>query len=504
MTKKAAFLLFSFTALRLLLAFVWPAGIDEAYAISISPDWSLSYFDHPPAVFTIAGLAHLASGSNSASILRIPFVLLGTASAWLIYDITRRAYDSSAAFWALAWYSIAPFFLISAGLFVVPDGPLNFGLLATLWILLPGILEPKYKLEPFRYGAAGIFLAISLASKYQAVAFVASIGIFTLLNKKNRAWLRSPAIFTTIIIGLAGLIPVLIWNGSHDWISFGFQSGRAGTTGLQLFPLNFLTILVGQMAYLLPGTWIVAMACSLKGVSKAKSSADSLFSWLTIVLPLAFLLIALVSERSLPHWSMGGFLFGFPLVGQWTSRQAQTHLIIIKKVWASAALLLSIAAIGVGLQFKDAIFTKAIFKEPPSIDRNWQLQDWGSLPKLWNDFGKPANIVTRSWMVGAKAGYTLGPRAKILPLNDPRHYQFMAAPNQSGYLAIEPIDPRINEKEAIKAFSDLLVSNGWEPQGEPAIVEQRSQNYSRFKIIGIGVRRAAGSQGQGTGLNPNG
>ena len=107
-------------------------------------------------------------------------------------------------------------------------------------------------------------------------------------------------------------------------------------------------------------------------------------------------------------------------------------------------------------------------------------------------------------MVGAKAGYTLGPSAKILPLNDPRHYQFMAAPNQSGYLAIEPIDPRINEKEAIKAFSDLLVSNGWEPPGEPAIVEQRSQNYSRFKIIGIGVRRAAGSQGQGTGLNPNG
>ena len=64
MTKKAAFLLFIFTALRLLLAFVWPAGIDEAYAISISPDWSLSYFDHPPAVFTIAGLAHWGSGSN--------------------------------------------------------------------------------------------------------------------------------------------------------------------------------------------------------------------------------------------------------------------------------------------------------------------------------------------------------------------------------------------------------------------------------------------------------
>jgi hypothetical protein len=83
-------------------------------------------------------------------------------------------------------------------------------------------------------------------------------------------------------------------------------------------------------------------------------------------------------------------------------------------------------------------------------------------------------------------------------------YQFMAGPNQSGYLAIEPIDPRINEKEAIRAFSDLLVPNGWQPQGEPAIVEQRNQNYPRFKIIGIGVRKAAGSQGQGAALSPNG
>ncbi|MEB3327163.1 MAG: glycosyltransferase family 39 protein [Synechococcus sp.] len=501
MTRKAAFLLIGFTALRLLLALIWPAGIDEAYAISISHDWSLSYFDHPPVVFTIAGLTHLLTGSNSASILRIPYVLLGTASGWLIYDITRQAYNRSAAFWALAWYSIAPFFLISAGLFVVPDGPLNFGLLATLWILLPGILNPNHRLKPFHYGAAGIFLALSLASKYQAVAFLASICIFTLYNKKNREWLRSPAIIITILVGLAGLLPVLIWNGSHDWISFGFQSSRAGNAGLRLFPLNFLSTLVGQMAYLLPGTWIVVMACSLKGISKTRSSADSLFSWLTLVLPVAFLLIALVSERSLPHWSMSGFLFGFPLAGQWTSKQARNRLIIIKKAWATTTMLLSIAAIGVGLQFKEAIFTRALAKEPLSIDRNWQLQDWSSLHQLWSDFGMPGNIVTRSWTVGAKAGYTLGPDARILPLRDPRHFQFMADPKQaatkygtsikSAYLAIEPLDPRINESEAIKAFSDLLASNGWQPQGRPEIIEQKSGDYSRFKLLGIRVRKSA-------------
>lgn len=493
MTRKAAFILIAFTALRLLLAFAWPAGIDEAYAISVSQDWSLSYFDHPPATFTIAALTSLLTGSHSASILRIPFVLLGTASAWFIYDITRRAYGASAAFWALAWYSIAPFFLISAGLFVVPDGPLNFGLLASLWILLPGILDPKYKLTPLRYGAAGLFFAISLTSKYQAIALLASLGLFAIFNKRSRTWLHTPALLLTITIGLAGLIPVLLWNGSHEWISFNFQAGRAATAGLQLFPLNFLTTLGGQLVYLLPGTWLVIMACALKSIIQPKSPADSLFGWLSLILPIAFLSIALVSERSLPHWSMSGFLFGFPLVGQWTAQQSQRYNDFIKRLWVACAVLLSTAALGVGLQFKAALFTRALFKEAQPIDKNWQLQDWSALPKLWDAFNQPKTIVTRNWIVGAKASYSLATRARIIPLTDPRHFQFMERLGESEYLAVEPIDLQSDTKQAVQAFQATLVSNGWQPQGEAAIVEQKSGSYARFKIIGVSVRRATPS-----------
>lgn len=493
MTRKAAFVLTAFTALRLLLAFAWPAGIDEAYAISVSQDWSLSYFDHPPATFTIAALTSLLTGSHSASILRIPFVLLGTASAWLIYDMTRKAYDSSAAFWALAWYSIAPFFLISAGLFVVPDGPLDFGLLATLWMLLPAILDPNHKLTPIRYGAAGLFLALSLTSKYQAIALVVSLGLFAIFNKKNRTWLHTSGLLLTISIGLAGLVPVLLWNGSHEWISFNFQAGRAGNAGLQLFPLNFLTTLGGQLVYLLPSTWLVIMACAFKNIIQPKSTADSLFGWLSLILPIAFLSIALVSERSLPHWSMSGFLFGFPLVGQWTAQQNQKYHGFIKRLWAACAVLLSTAAIGVGLQFKEALFTRALFKEPQPIDKNWQLQDWSALPELWDAFNQPKTIVTRNWMVGAKASYSLAAKATIIPLTDPRHFQFMERAGQSEYLAVEPIDPQSDTKRAIQMFEASLVSNGWQPYGEAAIVEQKSGSYSRFKIIGISVRRSTPS-----------
>ena len=38
-------------------------------------------------------------------------MLLGSLSALLLFDLTRQAYGALAAFWAVAWYSVAPFFL---------------------------------------------------------------------------------------------------------------------------------------------------------------------------------------------------------------------------------------------------------------------------------------------------------------------------------------------------------------------------------------------------------
>jgi 4-amino-4-deoxy-L-arabinose transferase-like glycosyltransferase len=91
----------AFLVLRLILAAIVPLSIDEAYAVVVSRSHSLSYFDHPPLGFALARFMADISGSETPFIVRLPYVLLGSASALLLFDLTRIAYGSVAGFWAL-------------------------------------------------------------------------------------------------------------------------------------------------------------------------------------------------------------------------------------------------------------------------------------------------------------------------------------------------------------------------------------------------------------------
>ena len=75
-TSAVAALIAGATALRLLLAGTLGLGVDESYAVSVSRGLALSYFDHPPLSFWIPGVLARAAGSESALLMRAPFILI--------------------------------------------------------------------------------------------------------------------------------------------------------------------------------------------------------------------------------------------------------------------------------------------------------------------------------------------------------------------------------------------------------------------------------------------
>ena len=489
-------LLLGFTVIRLILAVTWPAGIDESYVIAVSRQWSLSYFDHPPLTFWISRSIWELFGSNNIALVRLPFVLMGTASALLIYRLTEKAYGTTAGLWALAWFSIAPFFLLSAGHFVVPDGPLNLALLITISLLLPGLLNPSNPIPIGRTMVAGLVYAVALASKYQALALVLSLAGFHFANRHARERLignmprtgsRKRALIF-LVCSLLGLLPVVTWNSQHDWISFGFQAGRGVSEGLSIQPLNFVKTLGGQLAYLLPITWLVIIVAALKGIIKPNNRADSLFGWLTAVQPICFLGISLISHNSLPHWSMSGFLFGFPLMGAWTAEQLQSREKLITRTWLALAAVMCSAAIAVGMQFNTALFTRWWASPTLALDSNWQLLDWTTLLAVKKELTHPTCVVTRSWQVGAKVGYILGNNVSILPLTDPRHFQFIPRRHPCQMLAIEPAIPG-KIKSTTENFLQLLAEKGFQASGPMQRITQANAGYPRIELLIIPVHQ---------------
>ena len=498
---QTTFLVLAFLILRIGLAATIPLSIDEAYAVVVSRSHSLSYFDHPPLGFALARFMVDVSGCECRLVVRLPYVVLGSLSALLLFDLTRYAYGVVPAFWATAWYSVAPFFLISAGHFVVPDGPLDFFLLASAWLVAPILLGGKPRFALLRWIVAGAALALALMSKYQAGLFCISALLVLLLTRPGRDELRTPGPWIGAALAALGLVPVLLWNMEHGWISFAFQSARGmPTEGHLLHPANLAVTLLGQIAYLWPPIWLVAMACLWRGVGGGASAADRFFVLLSAV-PVAFFdLIALFSAHSLPHWSMSGFLFAFPLVGQWCSRLAQRRPGLLKASFATAAIVVPLLAVGFAVQTRTGAFTRLFYERAPKSDINyWQFVDWSALTDTVDgqEF-KAANayVVGSNWMQAARIGYALGPDVpiEVLP-GDPRHFQFMDDRRLNGRSVGFFIGASKFGDEAAqeKAYRDSLDGH-FVANGASRHVTQRIAGFPVFDILILPIKRSEMSQ----------
>jgi 4-amino-4-deoxy-L-arabinose transferase-like glycosyltransferase len=253
--RLAFAILAGFLVARLVFALSLGLGIDESYTIAISRGLSLSYFDHPPLHLWIAHFTALEVGENV--IARSPFAALFLATGWIYYRLTSGLFDPQAGLIAVFALNVTPFFFASAGSWIVPDGPLLFGLaLGAIAAARLFFAEEQDSPSAWRlWLVVGVGLGLAGLSKYSAVLSAGGLTAFVLISPRQRHWLKHPAPYAAAIVALAMIIPVIVWNAEHGWASFEFQGGRGVPAG-GLRPAQLATRVLGQIAFLSP--WIFA------------------------------------------------------------------------------------------------------------------------------------------------------------------------------------------------------------------------------------------------------
>ena len=432
-TRRTTWLIAATTALRLLVAAILPLGIDESYAVVVARRLSLSYFDHPPAVFW---LAHLAStlGGESPFALRWPFVLLFALTSWLLYRLTTRLFGARAGFWATVAAQCIPVFSLSSGSWVLPDGPLLCASVAaalalTYAVPVTEIVDPpahdaSAKWMPWI--ALGIGLGCAGLSKYHAALLGAGVAVFLVTDSAGRRWLTRPQPYVAISLAAVCVLPVFIWNAQHDWISFRFQSGRAAGHGNPITAV--LQNIAGQAGYLLPWFWVPLVVLLFKGL---RSGPRDRATWLCVCLGAApvfvFTLASLGGRAGLPHWPAPGFFLLLPLLGaaiaRWEQRAPTVAPFRMKAAGGVFAFLLAIVV--------SHAATGWLARVVPSLRRRdpaFELLEYRSIPAALDSSGMLTNaryVATTDWIRGAKIGYALGAARPTLVLNDDaRHFQF--------------------------------------------------------------------------------
>jgi 4-amino-4-deoxy-L-arabinose transferase-like glycosyltransferase len=413
-------LILSTLVLRLVTAGAMGLGMDESYTTAVSRDLHLSYFDHPPLHQWIAHAAGEAIGYGRW--VRLPFIDLFAGSTWLMYRLGARLFGEAAGSWAALALNLTAFFGVAAGTWVLPDGPLVFfelgAALTFARILFPreGETERPWLLWP----AAAVWIGLAALSKYQAVTVGFGLGLAVLALPQGRSRLLHPAIVPAKLLAILIVMPVIVWNAEHEWISFTFQAGRGAAHRFN--PGGLVTALLGEAGLLTP--WVAAplVWAIVKATRTREPKAWFLLiaSAPTVVL---FNLLPLLGAKVLPHWPMPGWLLLFPLLGAALAQSVKAWP--ARWAWASGAALAVVWAVAVS----DAA-TAWIKDVVPSLkaDPTAEAMDWRRLRAELDRRGllRPGTfVVAAEWNEAGKIDQAVGDAAPVLVFNgDPREYAF--------------------------------------------------------------------------------
>ena len=292
-----------------------PIG-DEAYYWLWGQHLDWSYFDHPPLHAWAMAAIEAILGWNLWSLRALTLLTFG-GTLLIFWDWARRLQPDAPAeyFWrATTIYLAAPLFLGMSSI-VFNDHLMMFLVVASghaMLIFAEGVESnrPRYR---WLYLSA-LLLGLAVLTKYNAVFLGLGYAIFLIVRRPLRPLYRNPHTYLAGLLSIAIQTPMLWWNYTQNFASFGFHTaGRWSSTPHFAWynPLLFLlvaTIVVSP--FVCVAVWRYWSRKPVEGFeARAKALAMSTFA----ISSLALLALASVAEVFF-YWNIVAFILLIPLL----------------------------------------------------------------------------------------------------------------------------------------------------------------------------------------------
>jgi len=286
-----AFLLVAFSAvLHVVVAGLIPLTPQEAYYWQYARHPALSYFDHPPlAAWTIRAFTLLFGDGERA--IRLAAAFWSSVFSLFFFLAGRRLFGSRVALLSTAGMLVVPFFSLGQTV-ITPDGPLVAGWVAAFYFTIRALQEERGAWLL----AAGAATGLASLGKYTGFLLAPQILLALLLDRRGRRMLAGPWPYLALAVAAAIFSPVVAWNATHGWKSFGFQFAQRGA-GMRRFQWvltgRFLAL---QALAVSPLLFLVLLAAVAAAVRRWRDPAMRLCALFSA--PLLLLLVAV----SPLHW----------------------------------------------------------------------------------------------------------------------------------------------------------------------------------------------------------
>jgi len=316
---------------------------DEAQYWSWAQDPAWSYFSKPPFLAWTIGAAQFVCGTDEWCV-RLPSPLFHGLTSILVYFIGLKLIGRRVAFWSALTYCLAPGVIFSTRL-ISTDVPLLL-----FWALgLLAFIELRERPRLIWALILGLALGLGLLSKYAMAYFILCAGLAAFIDPPSRALWRHWSWWLALGIGLVILLPNILWNFTHDLVTFRHLGHNARGGGFHLNPLGVLEFLAAQFGVigLAFGAVIAALAIPRRWL---RDSAHRLLMAFALP-PLIIISIVALTSRANANWAAAAAIASVVLFASLVLHQRQTY-------WLRAMVivgLLTQAALIAGDSFADRI-----------------------------------------------------------------------------------------------------------------------------------------------------
>jgi dolichol-phosphate mannosyltransferase len=342
----------SLATLLLRLAFFGRTELlpEEAYYWNYSQHLDIGYLDHPPMVAWLIKLGTTLFGDTALGV-RAPAVCCNLVASFFIYRLTREQFGQGAARVALALMQVLPFFFL-AGTLMTPDSPLTAAWAASLYYLRRALVGGQSN----AWWRAGVSAGLGLLSKYTLGLLILAAVIFAAWDVRGRVAFRQRHIYIAALICAVLFAPVIVWNASHEWASFAFQTSRR----LADTPQFALHKLVGSVLVLITPVGALHLVLLLRqhplrrppGSEPGEAQHGQRFTWTVLAVPLlVFALFSLRHEVKL-DWTGAALLAAIPVFAAGIA-QADSPVLLpnwLRRAWLPVLLGFLLIYCG-GLQY---------------------------------------------------------------------------------------------------------------------------------------------------------
>jgi 4-amino-4-deoxy-L-arabinose transferase-like glycosyltransferase len=270
---------------------------DEAYQWLWSKHLALSYYSKPPLIACTQFLGTHLFGDTEFGV-RFFSPVLGALTSLLLVRFLAREANGRVACLSVLVATATPLLMVGATLITIDCLSVLFWVAA----MLAGWRAVRRD-STRDWLWAGLWMGLGFLSKYTALIQLVSWAVFFLLWPAARPQLRRRGPCLALLVNAVCLLPVVVWNAQHHWITLSHLADRGGLDQAWHPTLRFVWDFLFSEALILNPIFFVAMLWAGMVFWKRFRSDARLVYLFSMGAPL-FLFYSLYTLRSRvqPNW----------------------------------------------------------------------------------------------------------------------------------------------------------------------------------------------------------